>query len=77
MVTSENGYLVGTRVLLGLVCAVVAIAPSVMERGVRGLPIVRMVVLIALIAVAGFVASIAAVRFVRKLPLLDSLRSDQ
>jgi hypothetical protein len=36
-----------------------------------------MVILIALIAVAGFIASIAAVRFVRKLPLLDSLRSDQ
>ncbi len=77
MVTSENGYLVGTGVVLGLVCAMIAIAPSVIERGVRGLPIVRMVVLIALIAVAGLVASLAAVRFVRKLPLLDSLRSDQ
>jgi putative ABC transport system permease protein len=77
MVTSENGYLVGTGVVLGLLCALIAIAPTVIERGVRALPVFRMVVLIALIAIAGWIASIAAVRFVRKLPLLDSLRSDQ
>ena len=76
LVMSENGTLVGTGVVLGLICAMIAIAPVVLERGVKGMPVTRIVILIALIAAAGLVSSTAAVRFVRKLPLLDSLRSD-
>jgi ABC-type lipoprotein release transport system permease subunit len=76
MVMSENGHLLGTGVVLGLACAAIAIAPTVIDRGLRGLPVVRITILVALIAAAGFLSSIAAVRFVRKLPLLASLRSD-
>lgn len=76
MVLAENAALVATGVALGLVSALIAIIPAVIERGVLSLPVVAIGVLVLAVAAAGLLASIVAIRFVRRLPLLQSLRSD-
>lgn len=76
MVVAENSYIVLAGVALGFICAVVAILPAVIERGIHGLPVSTMLLLAGGVAASGLLASTAAVRFVRRLPLLSSLRSD-
>jgi putative ABC transport system permease protein len=76
MVIAENAYLVLTGVGLGVGCALIAVSPALVERGWSSLPVTAILLLSAGVAVAGLLASAAAVRFVRRLPLLASLRSD-
>lgn len=76
MVVAENTYIVIAGVALGFVCALVAILPALIERGMHGLPLSTMLLLATGVAVSGLLASTAAVRFVRRLPLLASIRSD-
>jgi putative ABC transport system permease protein len=76
MVVAENAYLVLVGVVLGLSCAMIAISPTMAERGWHGIPVVTIGLLAAGVAASGLLASITAVRFVRRLPLLDSLRAD-
>ncbi len=76
LIVAENVYIVLTGVILGAGCALIAILPTMFQRGFSGLPVVAMMTLAGGVAAAGLLASIAAVRFVRGLPLLASLRSD-
>jgi len=76
MVIAENAYLVLTGVGLGVGCALIAVSPALVERGWSSLPVTAILLLSAGVAIAGLLASAAAVRFVRRLPLLASLRSD-
>jgi ABC-type antimicrobial peptide transport system permease subunit len=76
MVIAENAYLVLTGVGLGVGCALIAVSPALVERGWSSLPVTAILLLSGGVAVAGLLASAAAVRFVRRLPLLASLRSD-
>ena len=76
MILAENAVLVASGVSIGLVSAFLAVLPAVIERGLAGLPVFAIVVLVVAVAVTSLLASVAAIRFVRHLPLLQSLRSD-
>jgi ABC-type lipoprotein release transport system permease subunit len=74
LVLAEQGAVILAGLTIGVVAAIVAIAPVVISRGVsaRTLPIVW----VLLVAAAGFGASWIATRAVRRLPLVASLRAD-
>jgi ABC-type antimicrobial peptide transport system permease subunit len=75
MVLVENAALVGLGFLAGAVPALVAIAPMLLDR--RGtLPLVLVAGLLAALAVTGALVSLLAVAFIRRLPLLASLRAE-
>ncbi len=74
MVVAENLGLVAIGLGVGVVAALVSIAPVLIARGGRP-PALSMVWLLA-VAVAGVVAALVATRAVRRLPLLASLRSE-
>ena len=74
MVVAENLGLVAIGLGVGVVAALVSIAPVLIARGGRP-PALSMVWLLA-VALAGVVAALIATRAVRRLPLLASLRSD-
>jgi ABC-type antimicrobial peptide transport system permease subunit len=75
MVLSENALLLGLGLLAGLVPALVAILPALRERG-GGLPLPAFAALLAALTVVGVATTLAAVAVVRRLPLLESLRSE-
>jgi putative ABC transport system permease protein len=74
MVVAENLGLVAFGLGIGVVAALVSIAPVLIARGGRP-PALSMVWLLA-VAAAGVVAALVATRAVRRLPLLASLRSE-
>jgi hypothetical protein len=75
MVLAENAALVGLGFLAGAVPALVAIAPMLLDR--RGtVPLLVVAGLLAALAVTFALVSWLAVAFVRRLPLLASLRSE-
>ena len=75
MVLAENAALVGLGFLAGAVPALVAIAPMLLERR-AGTPLgVVAALFLALAATAALVSGLA-VAFIRRLPLLASLRSE-
>jgi len=74
MVVAENLGLVAIGLGVGVVAALVSIAPVLIARGGRP-PALSMVWLLA-VAAAGVVAALVATRAVRRLPLLASLRSE-
>jgi ABC-type lipoprotein release transport system permease subunit len=74
MVVAENLGLVAFGLGIGVVAALVSIAPVLITRGGRP-PALSMVWLLA-VALAGVVAALVATRAVRRLPLLASLRSE-
>ncbi|BDC50174.1 ABC transporter permease [Bryobacterales bacterium F-183] len=76
LVLAENAVLVAIGVALGLASALLAVLPAVLERGVAGLPVFAILILIGAVGAASLLASTAAIRFVRRLPLLQALRSD-
>jgi hypothetical protein len=75
MALVQNGALVGLGFLAGAGPALLAVAPTLLDR--RGtLPLALVAVLLLALAATGLLVSWLAVAFVRKLPLLASLRSE-
>jgi putative ABC transport system permease protein len=72
---SENALLLGAGLACGLGPALLAIVPALRERG-AGLPLGTAALVGLLVAVVGFLVTAVAVRFIRRLPLLASLRSE-
>jgi len=76
MAGAENLLLVGGGLAAGAICAAIAIAPAVAERGGR-LPISTGIVLILVAVFAvGILSSLAAMVAATKTPLLEALRTD-
>ena len=75
MIVAENALLVGLGILTGVGCALLAIAPAVIERGAhfnnRSLPVLLFAVLLA-----GFTASLIATLAILRSPLLPALRAE-
>ncbi len=74
MVAAENLGLVFAGLAIGVVAALLSIAPVIIARG--GRPPALSMVWLAAVAAAGLVAALLATRAVRRLPLLGSLRSE-
>jgi putative ABC transport system permease protein len=76
MVVAENVLLLGCGLLAGAVCAVLATAPAVIERGGR-VPLTSGGALLLFgVFVTGLVSSIVAMNAATRAPLLASLRSE-
>jgi ABC-type antimicrobial peptide transport system permease subunit len=75
MVIAENVFLLLSGILIGTVCALIAIAPAFFERGGH-LPDPSLALLLLAVPLAGMLASIAAVRAVARAPVLETLRSE-
>jgi hypothetical protein len=75
MVLAENAALVSLGFLAGAIPALVAIAPTLRERP-GGPPLAVAAALLVALAATGLLVSAVAVAFVRRLPLLASLRSE-
>ncbi len=75
MVLAENVFLLGSGLTVGVVCALIAVLPTVLARG-GSAPVIPVLGLVLAVAAAGLAASLLAVRVIRKSPLLDSLRSE-
>jgi ABC-type lipoprotein release transport system permease subunit len=76
MVVAENVLLLGCGLLAGAICAGLAIAPAIAERGGR-LPVTSSAALLLFgVFVTGLVSSIVAMNAATRAPLLSSLRSE-
>jgi hypothetical protein len=76
MVVAENVFLLGCGLVAGAVCAGLAIAPAIAERGGR-LPITSGgALLLFAVFVTGLLSSIVAMNAATRAPLLSSLRSE-
>jgi hypothetical protein len=75
MVLAENAALLSLGFVAGAIPALVAIAPALVERG-GGLPLAVAAALLVALAATGLVVSALAVGFIRRMPLLASLRSE-
>lgn len=75
LVLAENTLLLLCGLAAGVVCALLAIAPAIVERGGK-LPLPSMALLVLAVFVTGMAASFAAVRAALGSPLLSSLRSE-
>jgi hypothetical protein len=75
MVIAENALLVGLGILTGLGCALLAIAPAVIERG-GGFDNRSMALLLLAVVLSGFVASLIATLSILRAPLIPALRSE-
>ena len=75
LIASENGMLLGLGLVAGVVPAVLAIAPTLPQRGV-GPPLFTLVALAIALQLVSVVISSAAVAAIRRLSLPTSLRSE-
>lgn len=75
MVLAENTLLLACGLAVGAVCAALAIAPALIERG-KSLPLPAMALLLIAVFAAGMIASVAAVKAALRSPLLSALRSE-
>jgi hypothetical protein len=75
MVLAENMLLLLLGLATGTICALVAIAPALSQRGGH-LPIWSLGLLLAAIVVTGTAASLAATAAALRSPLLAALRSE-
>lgn len=76
MVVAENTLLLAGGLLTGAVCAALAIAPAVAERGGRVPLTTGGALLLFAVLVTGLLASVIATRSATRAPLLESLRSE-
>jgi ABC-type antimicrobial peptide transport system permease subunit len=76
LVLSENLLLLAWGLGAGVVCALVAIAPAVLERGGRVPATATAVLLLSAVFVAGLLSSFIATRAALHTPLLAALRSE-
>ncbi|MBI3405183.1 MAG: ABC transporter permease, partial [Acidobacteria bacterium] len=75
LVVSENALLLIGGLGAGVVAALIAIAPAILERGSK-LPALSLSGLLFGVLACGFLASLAAVRAVVRMPLLTIVRSE-
>jgi hypothetical protein len=75
IIVVENVLLMAGGLACGAVCALLAIVPALRIRG-GSFPLVPAAVLLVLVVIAGVVSSLAAVVAARRMPLLDSIRSE-
>jgi hypothetical protein len=75
MTLAENGLLLATGLAIGAACALVAIAPALMERGGQ-LPSPALIALLAATLIAGLFTALVATAAVLRSPLLSALRSE-
>ena len=75
MVLAENAFLLLTGVMIGMSCALVAIAPAWLERG-GGVPVVSLAVLLGVVVATGLTASLVATVAALRSPLLHALRTE-
>jgi putative ABC transport system permease protein len=76
LVLSENLLLLGWGLGAGVVCALVAIAPAVLERGGRVPATATAALLLSAVFAAGLLSSFIATRAALRTPLLAALRSE-
>jgi hypothetical protein len=75
MVMAESAFLLACGLVLGVVCAAVAVAPAYTARA-QAFPIVPTLGLLAAVLGAGLLSTIMATRVVAKSPLLEALKND-
>ncbi len=75
MVLAENVWLLIAGLVMGTVCALVAIAPVIVERGGR-LPLVSLALLLGSVLVVGLTASLGATTTALRSPLLPALKAE-
>jgi len=75
MVLAENLLLLLLGLATGTVCALLAIAPAVLQRGGE-LPVASLALLLAAVLATGIAASLLATRAALRSPLLAALRSE-
>lgn len=75
VIVVENVLLMIAGLACGTVSAVLAILPALLERG-GSLPVAASATMLAVVAVGGVLSSLAAVVAVRRMPLLDAIRSE-
>jgi len=75
MALSENAFLLFSGLLIGAVCALLAIAPVVISRSGK-FPFTSIGVLLLIVILCGLGASVLAVFATSRTPLLQSLRSE-
>jgi putative ABC transport system permease protein len=75
MILAENLLLLTAGLSIGTVCALIAVAPTAIERG-GTLPLVSIVLLLCVVGLTGVAASWVAVRGAMRQPFLQALRSE-
>ncbi|HEX5603080.1 MAG TPA: ABC transporter permease, partial [Pyrinomonadaceae bacterium] len=75
MVITENVLMLGLGLAVGFVCALLAIAPVLFERGGR-LPNISLGLLLLAVLLSGAIASLVATLAALRSPLLPSLRAE-
>ncbi|MBL8177846.1 MAG: ABC transporter permease [Bryobacterales bacterium] len=75
LILAENVLLLASGLLIGTLCAALAIAPALAERAGK-LPLGSILLMLGAVAVTGFASSALAVRAAARSPLLASLRSE-
>ena len=76
MVAAENTLLLAGGLIAGAVCAGLAIAPAVVERGGRVPLTSGAALLLFAVFVTGLLSSLIATRMATRAPLLEALRSE-
>jgi ABC-type antimicrobial peptide transport system permease subunit len=76
IVLAENVLLLGLGLMVGAFCAVIAIAPALIERGGALPALAGSGAMVIAVLAAGLLSSIVATRAALSTPLLDSLRSE-
>jgi ABC-type lipoprotein release transport system permease subunit len=76
IVVAENLLLLSWGLVIGIVCALVAIGPAIAERGGRLPATSSSALLVVAVLAAGLVSSVVATRAALRTPLLSSLRSE-
>jgi len=75
MVLSEGIALVGSGLLIGAVCAVVAIVPALRERA-QAVPFANLVGLLAAVLVTGVIASLLAIRLTSQTSITAAIKGE-
>jgi ABC-type antimicrobial peptide transport system permease subunit len=75
MILAENIFLLAAGLIVGIVCACIAVLPTVLQRG-GSPPWITILVLSAGVVIVGFGASYVAVRAAVQSPILAALRSE-
>jgi ABC-type antimicrobial peptide transport system permease subunit len=76
IVLAENALLLAWGLAVGALCAVVAIAPAVADRGGRLTVAASGSWLLVAVLIAGLLSSVVATRAALRAPLLDALRAE-
>lgn len=71
----ENSLLLGAGLVIGTVCALLAVSPALAQRA-HTVPVGSLALLLLVVAVVGLLSTLVATRVAVRLPLLGSLRSE-